>query len=255
MKRKIINFLNFVGGIYTFSKQCLQEFAEHSVSRQLLIAQLQNVGVKSIPIVLIVSSSVGMVMALQFGIGLEKFSGKLYIPKVVTVSILRELGPIFAGLMFAARVGSGITSEVASMVVTQQIDAIRALGTSPIQKIVLPRILACLISLPILTVFANIIGIMSGLFVGSLDLGLPTSYYMQKIRTSIILADYLSGFGKTFFFALFVSIPACYLGLHTKRGTRGVGSATTTAVVAACTLILIGDYFLTKFFWIIESWK
>ena len=139
--------------------------------------------------------------------------------------------------------------------VTQQVDAIRALGTSPIKKIVIPRVLACLIALPLLTVFANAIGVMGGLVVGTLDLGLDPNFYLQKMRSSIQLADYFSGFGKTIFFSFFVSLPSCYFGLNTTKGTRGVGGATTKAVVVSCILILIGDYFLTKLFWIFESWK
>lgn len=255
MNIKAKEFLQTVGGTTHLASQCLHELFKPPFYSGLLMIQIRNIGVSSIPLVLVVAGSVGMVMALQFGIGLEKFGAKLYIPKLVSVAVVRELGPIFAGLMFAARVGAGITSEVASMVVTQQIDAIRALGTSPIKQIVIPRILACLIALPLLTVFANLIGVIGGLFVGTFDLGLATGFYIQKMKTSVFLPDYFSGFGKTFFFALFISIPSCYFGLNTKRGTRGVGEATTKAVVVSCTLILIGDYFLTKIFWIIESWK
>lgn len=255
MNTKVLNTVTFVGRNSELTKQIFSELMTRPFYFSTLVAQLNSIGVKSIPIVMVVAGSVGMVMALQFGIGLEKFGGKLYIPKLVSVSIVRELAPAFASLMFAARVGAGITSEVASMVVTQQVDAMRALGTSPIKKIVIPRVLACLISLPLLTVFANFIGITGGLFVGSMDLGLDVGYYILKVKHSVQLTDYFSGFGKTFFFALFVAIPSCYYGLNTSRGTKGVGNATTSAVVVSSILILVGDYFLTKFFWIFETWK
>ena len=255
MNTRAVNVLRFLGGNAFLTKQIWDEVWTKPFYTQLVISQVQNIGVRSIPLIFVVAISVGMVMALQFGIGLEKFGGKLYIPKLVSVSIIRELGPVFTSLMFTARVGAGITSEVASMVVTQQIDAIRALGTSPIKKIVIPRVIGCLIALPILCVFANTVGVLGGLLVGVTDLGLDFSFYLQKIQSSVRLTDYYSGFFKSFFFSFFVSIPACYLGLTTGRGTRGVGHATTLAVVTSSIFILVGDYFLTKLFWIFESWR
>ncbi len=248
-------FFDFVGGNALLVGQMLKELFRKPLYFDLLAVQIENVGAKSLPLILIVAMSVGMVMALQFGIGLQKFGANLYIPKLVSLSIIRELGPIFASLMFAARVGAGMTSEIASMVVTQQVDAMRALGTSPIKKIVIPRVLACLICLPLLCVFANAIGIFGGLVVGTFDLHLAGSFYWQKVLSTVTLTDYLSGFLKTFFFALFVAIPACYYGLNVERGTRAVGLATTRAVVTSSILILVGDYFLTKVFWVIQTWR
>ena len=184
-----IRTLQFLGGNAALTRQILSDLFRRPLYFDLVLAQVYHIGVKSLPLIAIVSGSVGMVMALQFGIGLEKFGGKLYIPKLVTISIIREMGPVFASLMFAARVGAGITSELGSMVVTQQIDAIRALGTSPIKKIVIPRVLACLITLPLLSVFANVIGVTGGLVVGATDLGLDPNFYFQKIRTTITLSD------------------------------------------------------------------
>jgi phospholipid/cholesterol/gamma-HCH transport system permease protein len=194
-----------------------------------------------------------MVMALQFGLGLEKFGGKLYVPKLLAVTILREMGPVFTSLMIAARVGAGIASEIGSMVVTQQVDAIRALGTSPIKKIVIPRVLACLITLPILVSIANIVGNAGGLFVGSFELNLDSNFYLLKIMSTSNIKDYLSGFGKTLFFAIFIAIPSCYFGLNVKNGTKEVGIATTKAVVNSSIFILVGDFFLSKLFWYFEK--
>jgi phospholipid/cholesterol/gamma-HCH transport system permease protein len=193
-------------------------------------------------------------MALQFGAGLEKYGGKMYVPKLVAVIILREMGPVFTSLMLAARVGAGITSEIGSMVVTQQIDAIRALGTSPIKKIVIPRVLATVLVLPILVAFANLMGNLGGLFIGTSQLHLDPSFYFLKVVSSSSLSDYFSGFGKTFFFAFIISLTACYFGLNIKRGTKEVGIATTKSVVVASILILVSDFFLTKLFWIVEKW-
>lgn len=241
--------LLFLGGATLLVKQILQELFRPPFHFRLFIEQLYHIGLRTLPLIFVVALSVGMVMALQFGVGLAKFGGTLYTPKVVSVAIIRELGPIFASLMMAARVGAGITSEVGSMTVTQQIDAIRALGTSPIKQIVIPRVLACLVGLPLLVVLANALGVLGGLIVGTTDLGLDPFFYYQKVITTVILDDYFSGFFKTFFFALFIAVPACYFGLNVRGGTQGVGLATTKAVVTSCILILIGDFVLTKLFW------
>ncbi len=146
--------------------------------------------------------------------------------------------------MLAARVGAGIASEIGSMMVTQQVDAIRALGTSPIKKIVIPRLIACMIAVPILSGFAIFVGVIGGLIIGVTELNLDPKFYVQKIFETVRLYDYFSGFGKSFFFAVFIAIPSCYFGLNVADGTKGVGIATTRAVVVSSIFILIGDFFL-----------
>lgn len=244
----------FLAGNALLFVEVVKEFRRGKWKMDMVWEQVFQIGSRSLPVVLITTGFIGMVMALQFGIGLEKFGGKLYIPKVISLSIVRELGPVFASIMIAARVGSGMTSEIGSMKVTEQIDAIRALGTSPIAKIVLPRVLGCLIALPLLAVFANTIGIFGGLVVGVNDLGLDPQYYFQKVYSTIKATDYISGISKTPFFAFIVSIFACHYGLNVRGGTKGVGLATTKTVVAASIAILIGDYFLTKLFWVLGTW-
>ena len=249
-----LTWFEFFGGAYFLSVQVLREVWRRPFYFRLVMEQVYLIGVKSLPLILVTGGSIGMVMTLQFGLGLEKFGGKPYVPKIVSLSIVRELGPVFTSIMIAARIGAGITSEIGSMTVTQQIDAIRALGTSPIKKIVIPRVLGCLISLPLLVAFANAIGIYGGMVVGYQDLGLDQEFYMQKVYQTILVADYVSGFAKSFFFALFISLTACYYGLTVSGGTKGVGTATTKSVVTSSIFIFIGDYFLTKLFVVFESW-
>lgn len=246
--------LLFLGGITYLIRDCLREGFRRPYYWGLLIEQIYQIGVRSFPLILVTSGTIGMVMSLQFGFGLEKFGGKPYVPRLVASTIFREIGPMFTSLMLAARVGAGMASEIGSMVVTQQIDAIRALGTSPIKKIVLPRILACLIILPLLCAIANLIGNLGGLIVGVSELGIDPQFYYRRILDTANIKDYLAGFGKTFFFALFISVPSCYFGLTVKNGTQEVGMATRRAVVTSSLLILIGDFFLAKVFWIIEKW-
>ena len=250
--KKLNSILEFLGGTAQLTAEIGRQLVTRPFYFRLFLEQLYQVGIRSFPLVFIVAASVGMVMALQFGVGLEKFGGKLYVPKIVSLSIVRELGPVFACLMVAARIGAGFTSEIGSMTVTQQIDAIRALGTSPIKRIVIPRVLACLVGVPILCIFADTIGVLGGLLVGQSELGLDPQFYYQKIVTTVTITDYMSGLLKTPFFALFIAIPACYFGLTSSGGTSGVGQSTTRSVVTSCILILIGDYFLTKLFLVFE---
>lgn len=249
----LIEMLHFVGGVGLLTRDVFKELFKGRFYGKLLIEQIYQVGMRSLPLIIITSVSIGMVMSLQFGLGLEKFGGKLYVPKLLAVTILREMGPVFTSLMLAARVGAGIASEIGSMVVTQQVDAIRALGTSPIKKIVIPRVLACLITLPILVSIANVVGNAGGLLVGALELNLDPNFYFLKVMTTSSIQDYLSGFGKTFFFAIFIAIPSCYFGLTVQNGTKEVGIATTKAVVVSSILILVGDFFLSKLFWFFEK--
>ena len=252
--QKILQLTDFLGGTCLLVTQICKDLFRPPLYLRLIIEQTYFIGVNSIGLIAVTSISTGMVMTLQFGVGLEKFGGKLYVPKIVSLSIVRELGPVFTAVMIAARVGAGIASELGSMKVTQQIDAIRALGTSPIRRVVIPKVIACVIALPLLTVFANTLGVLGGLFVGVVELGLDPYFYYNKVISTIGIPDYLTGFFKAPFFALFIAIPSCYYGLNVKEGTRGVGVATTRAVVTSCILIFISDFFITKFFYIIEKW-
>lgn len=246
--------LHFLGGVAILTKDCVKESFKKPFYTGLIVEQIYQVGVRSFPLIFVTSLVIGMVMSLQFGFGLEKFGGKPYVPRLVASTIFREIGPMFTSLMLAARVGAGMASEIGSMVVTQQIDAIRALGTSPIKKIVIPRVIACLIILPLLAAMANVIGNLGGLMIGASELKIDPLFYYQRILDTANIKDYMSGFGKTFFFALFISIPSCYFGLTVKNGTQEVGMATRRAVVTASLLILLGDFILAKLFWIFEKW-
>jgi len=210
--------------------------------------QVFSLGIKSFMLVGVTGLATGSVMALQFGYGLEKFGGTLYVPKLVALSILREMGPVFTSLLLAGRIGSGIASEIASMKVTQQIDAIRALGTSPIKRIVIPRVLASVIALPILTLFADYIGLFGAMMISNYELNISFEYFIAKAIETVTVTDFLTGMAKTFVFALFISVTACWKGLNTERGTQGVGNTTTWVVVSSSIFIMVSDFFLTKLF-------
>jgi len=245
---QIMSLTRILGEVGLLFFQFLRDIRRRPFHFYLVLEQIYFIGVKSIGLIFVTSFSTGMVMALQFGFSLEKFGGKLYVPKIVSLSIVREMAPVFCSLMLAARVGAGIASELGSMTVTQQIDAIRALGTSPIKRIVIPRILGCLIAVPLLCALGNTFGIFGGMMVGVSELGLDPRFYYEKIFATITVLDYIAGIGKTVFFAFFIGLTACYFGLNVKGGTRGVGTATTQAVVVSSVLILGSDFFLSKIF-------
>jgi phospholipid/cholesterol/gamma-HCH transport system permease protein len=249
-----IQFFAFVGGLSRLARDMWVNLWTRPFYPYLVIEQMYQIGVRSLTLVSATAISTGMVMALQFGYGLERFGGKYYVPKVVALSLVRELGPVFTSLMLAGRIGAGITAEIGSMNVTQQIDAIRALGTSPIKKIVIPRVLGCLIVLPLLTVIANFVGILGSLFVCSAELGIDPLFFYQKVTYTVVLTDFIVGVAKTLFFATFISLVGCYYGMRTTGGTQGVGIATTKSVVTSSILIVVSDSILTKIFWVVERW-
>lgn len=245
---RILSLMHFAGGFGLLCHRTFKEMFQPPFYFKLVIEQAYNIGVQSFLLVLVTGLATGSVMALQFGYGLSKFGGKLYVPKVVALAILREMGPVFTSLLVAGRIGSGIASEVASMKVTQQIDAIRALGTSPIKKIVIPRLLASLIALPILTLFADYIGLLGALLVSLKDLNINWEYFLTKSLETLRMTDLLTGMAKTIVFAFFISMSACWKGLNTEGGTQGVGNTTTWVVVTSSIFIMVSDFFLTKLF-------
>lgn len=236
-------------------KESLKKIVQGKVPSYLILEQIKEIGINSIPLIAITALSSGFVMTLQFGLGLEKFGGKPYVPKVMSLAIFMELSPVFTALMCAARVGAGIASVVGSMKVTQQIDALKALGCSPIEEIVSPRLIACLVSFPILTLITSFLALTASAAVGYAELGLDPLFFYQKIVTTVALREFTSGFLKSYIFAICVCIPACYYGFNVREGTKGVGRATTLAVVAGSVLIFISDYLLTKVYWMFEAWR
>jgi phospholipid/cholesterol/gamma-HCH transport system permease protein len=214
----------------------------------LLMGQLYHLGVRSLSITTITALFTGMVLALQTAHTLGIYGAKLLIGDAVAISIVRELGPVLTSLLVAGRVGAGITAEIGSMAVTEQVDAIRALGASPIKKLVVPKVLATLIMLPLLTILADFIGIVGGLIISVKDLNQSAVYYIQHVIKALTFDDVFSGVGKTVFFAAFIAITGCYNGLNATGGADGVGRATTGTVVTASIMILISNFFLTKLF-------
>ncbi len=215
------------------------------------LRQMEAIGTRSATIVLLTAVFTGMVLALQTGIALARFGAKPYVGAVVGLSLVRELAPVLTALMVAGRVGAGITAEIGAMAVTEQIDAIRSMGADPVQKLVLPRVVATTLSLPLLTVLAVVLGLFGGLLIATAQFGISANFYLQTVFTNVTVADFLSGITKTFFFGWSIATLGCFFGLHTTGGTVGVGRATTQAVVLASITVLISDFFLTKLMFVL----
>ena len=188
------------------------------------VRQLEAIGSRSTTIVLITALFTGMVLALQTGIALERFGAKLYVGSVVGLSLARELGPVLTALMVGGRVGAGITAEIGAMQVTEQIDAIRSMGADPVQKLVLPRVLAATLALPLLTIMAVVLGVMGGLLIATTQFGITPNFYLDTIYSTVTVEDLLSGVSKTFVFGWIIAMVACFTALETKGGTVGVGN-------------------------------
>jgi phospholipid/cholesterol/gamma-HCH transport system permease protein len=242
------SLIEFAGGFANLVKEVFSELMRPPFYFRLVLDQVFHIGVKSFVLVCVTGLATGSVMALQFGFGLAKFGGTLYVPKITSLAILREMGPVFTSLLVAGRIGSGIAAEVSSMKVTQQLDAIRALGTSPVQRIVIPRLLACMIALPILTLFADYIALWGAMIICKTELGIGQTFFITKSLETLKAADLFTGMAKTVIFAFFIAITACWRGFNTEGGTEGVGDSTTWVVVSSSIFILVSDFFLTKFF-------
>ena len=211
-----------------------------------MIEQFDAIGVGSLTVVLLTGMFTGMVLALQSGITLDKFGARSMVGQLVSASMVKELGPVLTGLIVAGRVGSGIAAELGSMMVTEQIAALRALGTDPIRKLVLPRMLAGLFMVPLLTIVATGIGMVGAWIVTVTQLKVASSVYWNSVVAGLYIQDVWMGLMKPFFIGLTIASIGCHVGMRTSGGTQGVGRATTNAVVASSVAVIAVDFLLTK---------
>lgn len=211
-----------------------------------LLEQIQFVGIRSIPLVTVAALAIGLVMAMQTAGLLIRFGSPTYMASIVGLGMVRELGPMITALMVAGRCASGISAELGSMKVTNQIDAIRVSAVDPLRFLVVPRLLALLLALPLLTVWADLVGIFGGLVVSVTQLGVTPSSFIHMTVRFVTLQDFIGGLSKTLVFGMIIGAVGCYQGFSTTMGTAGVGRSTTTAVVASSLLILVADIFLTR---------
>lgn len=254
----ITDFLEEAGRLYLFARDLLAEtldFVAHPrrsmrLDGRPVLVQLEQIGTLSVPVVLTTALFTGMVLALQAGLTLEvKLKGVTqFMGRTVALPFLRELGPVLTGLIVAGRIGSAIAAEIGTMAVTEQVDALKTLATPPLRYLGVPRLLACVLMLPLLAALADVVGLLGGYVVAHLVLGLPSNVYWGDVPNMVSVGDFVSGVGKTLFFGLIIAVVSCYQGFQASGGAEGVGKATTRAVVWSSILILVSDYFLTALF-------
>jgi phospholipid/cholesterol/gamma-HCH transport system permease protein len=213
---------------------------------QSTLYQMESLGVRSMGIASVTSVFVGMVMAVQFAFGLQKFGGMEYTGRIIGLSFSRELAPTLTAVIVGGRIGAGIAAEVGSMSVTEQIDAIRALGADPVKKLVVPRLLASIIVMPVLGAFALVLGFAGATMITAVQFDIQPGFFLRTSLGSVNFADYFSGMYKCPIFGAIIALTGCHFGLITRGGTEGVGQATTRTVVVISIAILIADFFLTK---------
>jgi phospholipid/cholesterol/gamma-HCH transport system permease protein len=256
--RGVNEVLEEAGRLFLFNRQLFAEtwvFVRNPrrslrLDGRVLLQQLEQIGTLSVPVVLVTALFTGMVLALQAGITLEvKLKGVTqFMGRTVALPYIRELGPVLTGLIVAGRIGSAIAAEIGTMAVTEQLDALKTLATPPLRYLGVPRLIACVLMLPVLAALSIVVGLLGGFLVANLLLGIQANVYWGDIPEMVGAGDLVSGLGKTFFFGGIIAIVSCYQGFQTQGGAEGVGHATTRAVVWSSILILVSDYFLTAFF-------
>jgi phospholipid/cholesterol/gamma-HCH transport system permease protein len=249
--RKVMAFLYLLGGLSNLTGQCFYWIFVPPFKRVRFMQEAKKAGSDSLPLVSLVALFIGVILALQTAYQMQRFGAELYIASLVALSLVRELGPVITALIVAGRVGAAITAEVGSMQVTEQIDALETLATNPIKYLVVPRVLALSIMLPILTIYADIVGIFGGYLVCVYKLSISSSMYIHTTIDALLFKDLFTGLFKAIFFGMIIALVSCYEGFNVEGGAEGVGRATTRAVVTTFILIIAADCFFTALFYFI----
>ena len=241
-----IELIRQVGELSDMTAGAVRAIFRRPLEGREIITQIESLGVASMGIVTVTSVFIGMVMAVQFAFGLRKFGGMEYTGRVVALSFARELAPTLTAVIVGGRIGAGMAAELGSMAVTEQLDAVRALGADPLKKLVLPRLVASVAVMPILATFALVLGFSGAMFITDFQFNIPSSFFLRSALSTLTLRDYLSGMFKTPFFGAIIALVGCHFGMTTRGGTAGVGNSTTRTVVVISITILIADFWLTK---------
>jgi phospholipid/cholesterol/gamma-HCH transport system permease protein len=245
------DFIYFLGGITNLAAQSMYWVFVPPYERKRIFEQAKKSGVDSLPIVALISFFLGVILAFQISYLMQRMGSEMYIASVVALTLVRELGPIITALVVAGRVGAAITAELGSMQVTEQIDALETLATNPIKYLAVPRLIALAVMLPVLTMFADLIGIFGGWVICVFRLGISSRLYLNITFDSLLFKDLFTGLSKTIFFGMIIAWVSCYEGFNVEGGAEGVGKATTKAVVTSFILIIASDCFFTALFYFI----
>jgi phospholipid/cholesterol/gamma-HCH transport system permease protein len=243
---RVLGFFEHVGVLSSMLTGSIRAGFRRPFEGRAIVRQLESLGVASVGIVVVTSVFIGMVMAVQFAFGLQKFGGLEYTGRVIALSFARELAPTLTAVIVGGRIGSGMAAELGSMAVTEQIDAIRALGADPLKKLVWPRLLASVIVMPVVAAFSLVLGFAGAMLITDLQFDIPAAFFFRSALATVNMTDFLAGMLKTPFFGAIIALVGCHFGMTTKGGTAGVGNSTTRTVVVISITILIADFFLTK---------
>lgn len=245
--RIFISFLTSTGHLILFAGSALRHMLAPPFFLRITFQQMLRIGYFSLPVVGLTAIFTGAVLALQIYVGGSRFNAEGFVAQVVVISMVRELGPVLAALMLAGRVSSAIAAEIGTMRVTEQIDALTTLATNPFKYLVAPRLIAATLTLPLLVLVADIIGVMGGFLAATQRLSMNAGVYMKSTMDVLELQDVTSGLTKAAVFGFLIALMGCYHGYNSKGGAQGVGAATTDAVVSASILILLFNYIMTDF--------
>jgi phospholipid/cholesterol/gamma-HCH transport system permease protein len=248
---KFRSFLRYTGGVVILFLEAVFWVFVPPYRRRQVAEQMYKVGVSSLPIVLLTSLFTGMVLALQSAYQMQRISAQMYIASLVALSMTRELGPVLTALVVAGRCGASITAELGTMKVTEQIDALETLATNPVKYLVVPRFIALLFMLPLLTIYAVFTGILGGYIVGVFKLHIGSNMYINMTTSPLGIKDLYTGLLKSVVFAIIIAIVSCYEGFRTSGGAEGVGRSTTLSVVTSFILIIAADCLFTALFYFI----
>jgi phospholipid/cholesterol/gamma-HCH transport system permease protein len=236
------------GGVGLLAGQVFRSLALPPKYFRLVINEIEVMGVQSLGVALTAAIFTGMVFTIQSAVNMARFGAENYVGPLTALAILRELGPVLTAILVGGKVASGITAELGSMKVTEQIDALRTLGVNYIKRLVVPRVLAALIVFPLMTVLADAVGILGGMAIMFLERGADPYTYWNVTTYWVVPKDFLTGVGKSLFFGVIVTLIGCYNGLSTEGGTEGLGRATTATVVHVTMGVIVSDFFITKLF-------
>ncbi len=242
----IINFLNGIGNALLFLGEVLWCIVTGRIRFGEVLKQIYEQGIQTVVVIALASLASGMVLAMQGFVALSRFGAKETVAQLVALSLVRELSPVFSCFIFSGKAGARMTAELATMSVNEQILAVRTLGVNPIELLIVPRMIATFLVIPILVVFSEIIGIAGGYLIGVYEANIPGSYYINQTMKVIDYVDFFSGFIKTFFFAILVGWICCYQGFYARGGSLGVGKFTTKAVALSYILVVLSDALLTR---------
>jgi phospholipid/cholesterol/gamma-HCH transport system permease protein len=241
-----------MGGMFVLAGRALSRLLRPPNSFPAIVYQVETLGARSLSIATLTAAFAGLVIAIQFAFFLARFGVQHTVGKVVVLTLFRELAPVLTALTVGGRIGSGIAAELGSMTVTEQVDAVRALGADPIKKLVVPRVYACLLVMPLLTILADVTGFVAGALVTKFEYDISLAQFFTSALETVDEGDFLSGVGKSVVFGLIIAVVGCYKGLNVHGGTEGVGRATTQTVAVASVAVLLADFFLTKLLLTIE---